>query len=88
MIAHAAAADVAREFLDRFNEAIMYPLITLMMAVALIVFLYGMFLFIANAANESRRSEGKRHMLWGIIGLVVMVSAYGILSIAAGTFGL
>ena len=87
MIAYAAAADVARGFLAKFNEAILYPLITLMMAIALVVFLYGCFEFIMNAGNDAARSKGKQHILWGIIGMLVMVSAYAILSVVAGTIG-
>lgn len=88
MIAYAAAADVAQGFLVKLNNAIIYPLITLMMAVALLVFLYGCFIFITNAANDGERSRGRQHILWGIIGMVVMVSAYAILAVATGTFGI
>lgn len=88
MIAHAAASDVARDFLMTLNDAILYPLITLMMAVALLVFLWGCFEFIMAAGDPGARSTGKKHILWGIVGMVIMVSAYGILSIAVGTFGL
>lgn len=88
MIVYAAADEVARGFLAKFNDAILYPLITLMMTVALIVFLYGCFEFIVNAGNDSSRSAGKKHIMWGVVGMVVMVSAYAILNIAAGTFGI
>ena len=88
MIAHAAAADVAQDFLMKLNEVILYPLITLMMAVALLVFLWGCFEFIMAAGEPDGRQKGKKHILWGIIGMVIMVSAYGILTIAVGTFGL
>lgn len=87
MIAYAAAADVARGFLAKLNDVIIYPLITLMMAVALVIFLYGCFEFIVNAGNDSARAKGKQHILWGVIGMVIMVSAYAILSIAVGTVG-
>jgi len=86
MIAYAAASDVARGFLAKLNDIIIYPLITLMMAVALLVFLYGCFIFITNAANDGERSRGRQHILWGIVGMVVMVSAYAILTVATGTF--
>ena len=58
------------------------------MAIALLVFLYGSFIFITNAANESERTRGRQHILWGIVGMVVMVSAYAILTVATGTFGI
>lgn len=88
MIAYAAPADVAAGFLVKLNEIIIYPLITLMMGIALLVFLYGCFEFIMNADNDGARTTGKKHILWGIIGFVVMVSAYAILEVATGTFGI
>ena len=87
MIAYAAAADVAKGFVAKLNDVIVYPLITLLMGVALLIFLYGCFEFIVNAGDPGARTEGKKHILWGIVGLVVMVSAYAILSIAVGTIG-
>lgn len=83
-----AAADVARDFLAKLNDAILYPIIALLMGVALLVFLWGCFQFIRNADNSSARSEGRQNIMWGIIGMVIMVSAYAILNIAAGTFNL
>lgn len=88
MIAHAQAVEVAQSFVDRLNQAILFPLITLLMAIALAVFLFGAFKFIAGANNETARAEGKKHLLFGIIGMLVMLSAYTILYIAANTFGI
>jgi len=89
MIAHAQAAEeVARGFLDRLNQVILFPLITLLMTIALVVFLYGCFQYIVNANNETGRSQGKQHILYGVIGMLVMISAYAILSIAANSFGI
>jgi hypothetical protein len=34
------------------------------------------------------RETGRRHMLYGIIGLLVMLSAFAILRIAIETFGI
>lgn len=90
MYAHAAteAQTQAREFLALVNEAILFPLITLMMAIALLVFLYGAFEYVRGANNENSRETGKRHLLYGTIGMLVMLSALSILTIAAATFGL
>ena len=43
--------------------------------------------FIMNAGNEEGRIVGKKHMIWGIIGLLIMIGVYGILGILGGTFG-
>lgn len=79
--------ELARQFVGRINQVILYPLILLMLGVALLVFMYGAFEYIANADNEGARETGKKHLLWGVVGLLVMVSAYAILEIAANTFG-
>jgi hypothetical protein len=44
--------------------------------------------YIVNSNNQQARGEGVRHILWGVVGLVVMLSAYSILSIVVATFGL
>ncbi len=82
-----AAAEAAK-FVDKLNDIILFPLITLMSGVAFLFFIYGSAVYIMNASNETAREEGKKHIMYGIIGLLVMVSAYAILSIAVNTFGL
>jgi TRAP-type C4-dicarboxylate transport system permease small subunit len=79
---------VAQQFVAKFNEVILFPIITLLIAVALLVFIWGCFQYIAGAANPTAREEGRKHILWGIIGMFIMLSAYAILSLAANTFGL
>jgi TRAP-type C4-dicarboxylate transport system permease small subunit len=82
------AQAVAQNFLSRINDAILFPLITLMMAVALLVFLYGAFEYVRGADSEESRETGSQHLLYGVIGMLVMLSAMALLTIAAGTFGL
>ena len=76
------------EFVRLLNENILYPLIALMTAVAILVFLWGCFQFVQSADNEEGRAKGSRHILWGLIGLLVMISAFTILKLAAGTINL
>jgi len=78
----------AYSFVERVNEVILFPIITLLMAVALLVFVYGSVMYIMNANAPAARDTGRKHIMWGIIGMLVMLSAYAILTIAANTFGL
>jgi hypothetical protein len=78
----------AADFVIRFNDAIIFPLIALMMGVAFLFFIYGSAEYIMNAANDQARETGKKHITYSLIGLFVMVSAWAILSLAANTFGL
>ena len=84
----AAAVAEATSFVDKINTIILFPLIGLLSAIALLYFIYGCAVYILNADNDAAREEGKKHITYGIIGLVVMAAAFAILNIAAGTFGL
>ncbi len=75
------------QLLDKIKVAILYPLIALMLGVAVLVFLWGVFEMIHGADDEEARTKGKQHVLFGIIGIVVMLSALTLLRIAANTFG-
>ena len=78
----------AQDLVFRINDVFLFPLIALLSAVAFIVFLYGAFAYVRNAASQEGRQTGQRHLLYGLVGLLVMFSAFTILQIAAGTFGI
>ena len=82
------ATELAYDFVQTFNSVILFPTIALLSAVAVLVFMYGCFLYIVRAGDPAARTQGVKHITWGIVGVVVMLSAYTIMSIAAGTFGL
>lgn len=70
------------------NRLIINPIIYLLFAIALVYFLYGMVEFIAGADNEEKRMTGKNHMIWGIIGIGIMLSVWSILQILINTLGI
>lgn len=76
------------ELVDNIKSQIIEPLILLLMALALATFLWGVAQFIQNADNDEGRATGRRHMIWGIIGLFIMVSAFGIINLICDTFSL
>ena len=82
------ASAVANTFVGKVNEFILFPLIALLTGIAFLVFVYGCAVYVINGSNDSAREEGRKHIMFGLIGLLIMLSAYTILSIAAGTFGL
>lgn len=86
--AASSAEHAAQCFVNKINDAILFPLITLMMALAFLFFLYGAFEYVKNAGNDSAREIGRQHLFYGVIGMLVMLSAFAILNVAAGTFKL
>lgn len=67
-------------------KLIINPLITLLMVIGTLVFLWGIIEFLMNADNEEKRSIGKKHMVWGILGLFLMVSVWGIIQVLCNFF--
>jgi phosphotransferase system glucose/maltose/N-acetylglucosamine-specific IIC component len=75
-------------FLGRVNEVIINPLIVLMFVAALLVFFWGLVEFIYKAGSDDGRETGKRHLMYGIVGMFVMVGVYGIIRLILNTFGI
>ncbi len=76
------------EFMTKVSDNIINPIIGVIFALALVYFLYGLLTFILNAGDESGRAAGKQHMVWGTIGMVVMVSVFAIIQMVLLTFGI
>ncbi len=75
--------------LIKIDKYILNPLLTLMFLVALAVFFWGIVQFISNSdASGTVREDGKRNILYGIIGMFIMVSAFGIIRVILLTFGI
>ena len=79
---------VLEKFLKNIIVEIINPIILLLSAGAFIVFIWGIFEFIRNAGDGTKREEGRRAIFWGLVGLVIIFGAYGIINITLGTFDL
>ena len=75
-------------FLININKQIINPLISFLFALAVIYFLYGVFQFIGNQDNEEKKTTGKAHMLWGIVGITIMLGVWTILGIILNTLNI
>ncbi|OHA33953.1 MAG: hypothetical protein A2928_02445 [Candidatus Taylorbacteria bacterium RIFCSPLOWO2_01_FULL_45_15b] len=75
-------------FLNKLNEYILNPLILLMFAVALLVFFWGLLRLIWYSDSDEERDTGRRVIVWGIVGMLIMISVYGIINLLLSTFGI
>lgn len=76
------------QFIAGVVTLIINPLIGLLFALALAYFLWGAAQFILNAGSEEGRKKGKDALLWGLIGIFIMASVFGILNVVTSTFGI
>jgi hypothetical protein len=76
------------EFLGRVSASILNPIIILLFFIAVLVFFWGIFQFVGNAAESSEREGGKKKIMYGLIGMFIMFSAYGLVRVVLDTFGI
>src|SRR3989344_5178455 len=72
-------------FIGNVDRMIINPLILLLFALAVVYFLYGVFEFLLNQQNEEKKTTGKSHMLWGVVGITIMLGVWTILNMILST---
>jgi hypothetical protein len=73
--------------LGRAVDLLVDPLIKLIFAAALVTFFWGVFQFIRGASDETARATGRNHMIWGIVGMAIMVSVEAVIEIVLDNVG-
>ena len=68
-------------------EGIIARIIPIIMAVATIVFLWGIVMYITAAGDEKKAATAKSYITSGLIGLFFMVAIWGIVKALVATFG-
>jgi TRAP-type mannitol/chloroaromatic compound transport system permease small subunit len=62
-------------------------IVVVLSGLALVVFLWGMVMFIRNSGNEQDQTVGKKRMIWGVVELFVLVSVWGLVQLLQAMFG-
>ncbi len=74
------------EILSNINQIIINPIIILLFAVAFIYFIYGVFVYIYKSQSDpSKIKEGRSHMGWGLFGMFIMISVFGLFKLLLNT---
>ena len=78
------------DLITKIESYILNPILLVIFAAGFFMFMWGLFEFVVNSSNNSSEAvaDGKRHMIYGTLGMFIMVSVYGILSLLNSTFGL
>ena len=85
LITHAALFNNLTDLMDILLDLIEQA-VTVVVALALLFFFWGLANFILYASDETKRKEGRSIMLWGIIALFVMLSVWGLVRVLQNTF--
>jgi hypothetical protein len=74
------------QLLVKINTYILNPFIGFLFVLATILFLYGVARFYLGGTPQDRET-GHKHMMYGILGMFIMISVFGIMRLIVGTFG-
>lgn len=75
------------KFIKAVSNEILNPFIYLLFGFALIVFIAGIVRAIANdGGDEKARTTAKQHILYGLLGMFIMFSAFALVRLITGTF--
>jgi hypothetical protein len=79
---------VLQALVTKIQTGILDPIIGLLFVLATVIFLWGVIQYvIGSQGNETKLEKGKQVMIWGIIGMTVMASAWGIVAVICQFFG-
>jgi len=86
-----ANAQTPQNFSELINNTIirgiLRPIVPFLIGLAVVVFIYGVLIIVLSEGGE-KKEDGKKFMFWGIIGIFVMVSVWGLVAIMSSTFQL
>jgi len=82
-----AAAATIQSVLQNARDILNWVIIILFVLVTL-YFIWGVVQYVSAAGDEEKLKKGKDHMIWGIIGMVVMAAAWGIVAVVMQSFGI
>jgi len=61
-------------------------LIPIVLAITVLIFFWGLAMYLLDASNTERKGDGIRIMVMGVMALFVMVSIWGIIGVLQQTF--
>ena len=76
------------QLIRQIQTTIIDPVIGLLFALATVFFLWGVIQYvIGSQGDETKLKKGRQVMVWGIVGMFIMASAWGIVKILCQYFG-
>lgn len=83
----AATIAASNDVFQRVVDLIFLPMYKLALAITALYFFYGIANFVYFMNDPEKKNLGKQHLLWGSIGMFIILSIGGIISILGGLFG-
>jgi len=79
------ATDISsvNELVQEISQEILNPIIQFMFILAVVFFLWGVAEYIQGAESPDARKKGVSHIIYGLVGIFIMMTVYGLMQIMA-----
>jgi|SRR3989344_462624 len=61
-------------------------LVPILIALAVVIFIWGVITYVVGGDEEAKK-KGRQRMIWGIVGIAVIVALWGLVRVLTRTFG-
>lgn len=78
----------SQTLIGKFVTFIIDPAILVVFSLGFFLFVWGLIEFLWRLNSGGDNKEGKQHMIWGIVGMLIMISVYGIIAMLDNSFNL
>ncbi|MFZ2593331.1 MAG: hypothetical protein WAX38_00970 [Minisyncoccia bacterium] len=74
--------------LDLIVQIFINPIVILIFSLGFMMFMWGLIEFMWKSDSSTAWETGVKHMMWGVVGMFMMVAVWGIIGLIANTLGL
>lgn len=79
--ADTGSSETIETLLGKIATNIVYPFVNFFLVLATVVFLWGVIQYVIAGDSSDKTEKAKRQIVWGLIGLTVMASAWAIVGV-------
>lgn len=82
-------ASAIQDLINKITLGLLNPIIKLLFAIATVMFIWGVVNYvIGSQGDDTKLKKGKQTIIWGLVGMFVMASAFGIVNLLCDFFGI
>jgi hypothetical protein len=82
------AASAGATVLERIKSFVIDPILAVIFTLGLFLFFVGIVEYLWEIKDGKTDGDGRNHMVWGLVGMLIMVSVYGIINMIVNTLEL
>lgn len=80
-------SDNIADLINQLNTVI-NTIIPFLVGLAVLIVIWGVFNYISGAGDEEKRAQAKQYIVWGVVGVFIMLSIWGLVNVLVNSFAL